>query len=172
MEIRLRQRLVGAIVLVTLLVIFVPIVFKRTMDKNAMPMTVVANIPATPGTPGAPDAMILQPDQLNSQAALPGDKMQSAKSALKLKSVPATAWVVQLGSFADRTHAQVLQKQLQQHGFTAYIRSRGNDFGSKLAVVYVGPETKRSNAEALLARLDTEMQLKGMVINFDPLHAK
>lgn len=81
------------------------------------------------------------------------------------------AWVVQLGSFGDSAKAKTLEKQLRAKGYAAFIRTIKTPVGN-MTRVYVGPEVKADKAKALLAKLDTNMHLKGVVAPFNPTQVK
>jgi cell division protein FtsN len=78
-----------------------------------------------------------------------------------LPETPATAapgagvrvWVVQLGSFASREHAQALQQQLSREGFLAQIAVTLVT-GQMLYRVRTVPASDRAGAEELGARLN------------------
>lgn len=81
------------------------------------------------------------------------------------------AWVVQLGSFGDSAKAKTLEKQLRAKGYAAFSRTVKTPVGN-MTRVYVGPEVKADKAKAILAKLDTNMHLKGVVAPFNPTQAK
>jgi DedD protein len=62
MELKLRQRIIGAVVLVALAIIFIPLLFKNsdTPAANAKPMTLTAQIPPAPAKPTpAPQTIVM-----------------------------------------------------------------------------------------------------------------
>lgn len=84
-------------------------------------------------------------------------------------TIAAKAWVVQMGSFADNSHAQVLEKRLRQKGFPAFTSTKSQHSGKKvLTRVLVGPETKRFNAERLALNIQQRLQMKGIVVHYSP----
>jgi DedD protein len=69
----------------------------------------------------------------------------------------AEGWVVQLGSFASRDHAESIAKSLHAKGYRAFVSEfRGS--GRVLYRVRVGPEQDRARADAIAARLAHEGQ--------------
>jgi len=84
---------------------------------------------------------------------------------LKLKG---PVWVIQLGSFKDKTNALQMVNQLRANGYQAFLQ----EVSTALEVstrVYVGPEQKHVNALALANRLQNEMNIKGIIISYKPL---
>lgn len=76
-----------------------------------------------------------------------------------------SAWVVQLGSFSSDVNAEVLNQKLRKAGFRSFVEplKQGNTVAYR---VRVGPELKRSDAEAINAKLDETLQLKGIVVHY------
>ena len=84
---------------------------------------------------------------------------------LKLNS---PIWVIQLGSFKNKTNAVHLVDQLRSNGYKAFIHRVDSTFGETTRV-YVGPEPKQTSAKALANRLEQDMHLHGIVVSFQPL---
>lgn len=84
---------------------------------------------------------------------------------LKLKS---SVWVVQIGSFKDKANALRVVNQLRARGYKAFIQQI-NTAMNDTTRVFIGPLHKRSNAYALVERLQNEMHIKGIVISYKPL---
>lgn len=84
----------------------------------------------------------------------------------KPKAITLGAWAVQLGSFEQEDHAKALVKQLQSHGFAAYLEKNKTAKGM-MSRVLIGPETKRAKAEILITKLDKQLQIKGVVVPYE-----
>lgn len=67
-------------------------------------------------------------------------------------------WVVQLGSFGNKSNAIRLKDKVIKAGFAAYMVPNG-----ALFKVLVGPELNRSKAEALQKQLKSKFKMTGMV---------
>ncbi|OGT53293.1 MAG: hypothetical protein A3E84_01610 [Gammaproteobacteria bacterium RIFCSPHIGHO2_12_FULL_42_13] len=87
------------------------------------------------------------------------------RSLLKLKTA---SWVIQLGSFKNKTNAVHLVDHLRNNGYKAFIQTAASAFGETTRV-YVGPELKQTAAKDLADRLEQDMHLHGIVISFKPL---
>jgi DedD protein len=81
------------------------------------------------------------------------------------KLITQYAWAVQLGAFAKIANAEALLKRVQAQGYTAYIQHMPD---TKIARVLVGTAPDRQQATELLAEIDKTMQLKGIVVKFNP----
>lgn len=92
-------------------------------------------------------------------------KKLSNKALLKLKN---SAWVIQIGSFKDKENALRLVNKLRSNGYSAFIQNVSTMLGESTRV-YVGPENKQGSARAIANKLEAEMQVHGIVINYKPL---
>lgn len=149
----LKQRVIGAIVLIALVVIFVPMLLQRS-PTNIESIGQFTQRPSM-STPVAPDTASLgQVSNQNTDAVQP----------------IAEAWVVQLGTFSNKHNANQLLKRLQANGFTSYQYQ--NKVANKTLIrVYVGPEVKKSEAQKLQQLLLQKMRLKGTLVPFNPLNS-
>ena len=181
----LKQRIVGALVLVALAVIFLPMLFSRPDDLRQ----VVVDAPPMPQTP--PMVPVEQePVIVPEPEPLPEESLSSAQGAsavtsdapaatsktvvddappvrapatrLDANSLPVT-WSVQLASLASKESAEALQQKLRSKGYNAYVRS----FEDKNRVL-VGPVVDRAEAERLRDLLGRQMNLKGFIVRFVP----
>ena len=80
-------------------------------------------------------------------------------------TVGLSAWIVQLGSFTEEDNAQSLNTKLRQAGYPSFVEPVKKD-GKISYRVRVGPEIKRSEADALLKKLKDKMQLDGIVVSY------
>lgn len=78
------------------------------------------------------------------------------------------AWVVQLGSFKSKSNAMRLVNVLRTRGYHTYIE-QGAAGKHSLTKVLVGPEHKKDSAHTLAARLEREVHIRGIVVNYKPL---
>ncbi len=187
MEQRLKQRLVGAAVLVVAGVIFLPMLLDDSPDK--IPLRKNAGIPEKPETKFSSriqplDASALDESEINkvfvdvqdvakeseSQAGSDGSGDVEAGSK-NTKDTPAevkagiTAWVVQLGSFGSEKNARALEKKLRDKKYTAFVETQYTDNGKQFRV-RVGPEVMSANAKKLKAKLDKEFNMKTIVVRY------
>lgn len=197
MEQGLKERLVGAAVIVILAVIFIPMLLDNTEKKDIV--ITKTNIPPRPESiPEPPDENEFSSRivPLEQEAPVTG-KVQAAIESIPDDSVveepetgtekgpdsgeaetanintneePAngvglSAWVVQLGSFSSQENADSLNRRLQTAGFRAFVEplKKDNDVSYR---VRVGPELKRSDAEAIQEKLKKTMQLEGFIVQY------
>ena len=107
--------------------------------------------PATPSAP-APQPVAVPPAKT---AAVPSEHKPPASpppTAATTAAAPSAAgWVVQLGSFANRSNADRLAQQVRSLGYPVSV-SRGTT-GRRLYHVQVGPTPERTAAEQMAAKL-------------------
>jgi len=167
---KLKQRLVGAAVLVALIVIFVPILVEdkgmlaTDLDSMKAPPwpeqqapTVVPNLDGSPNKLPIPD--LVEVPLSEKRAIQPVEKpKQASEVAVKRKRL--TSWIVQAGSFSSKKNTDELVKKLQKRGLPAYYESVTVK-GKKLYRVKVGPDLKRKTAEKFIKQLKRDFKLTG-----------
>ncbi len=194
MNLALKQRLVGATVLVALGVIFVPMLLERGADDSRL--SIVMEIPPQPKPP-AKNPLDNPPDVKPIQALKPVEKsINEAKKASKQKakvnkkpvadsnnrttgsdSTPKPAkqtsastgsgkWLVQVGSFGQQANAEVLRDKLKSSGFAAYMETAQANTGS-IYRVRIGPFDDRSKAEKLVVKLSKQGAYQAIVLTND-----
>lgn len=78
------------------------------------------------------------------------------------------AWVIQIGSFKNKTNAIRLVNQLRENGYHAFIQ-QVNTISGDSTRVFIGPEYKQTSARALASRLENDLHIHGMIISYKPL---
>ena len=186
-ETSLKQRLVGAIVLVALGVIFIPMFLGGEGDRG-VPLF-GTNIPDKPEAlaelgSAQPDHQLPPPppptevrtlvDEQSPAAAVAEDPapLPAPARPSKPETPPAAApgpaadplsWAVQVGSFAERARALKLRDQLRKAGFDAFAEAVTTRDGRRFRV-RVGPVGKRTQAETLRAAVAKKLKLEGFVV--------
>lgn len=179
MNSQLKQRLVGAIVLVALAVIFVPMLLDGDSDSS-MP-AFGSNIPPKPGyhfepldiPPVERAQMAPKPAVIEREGAAPVKlgpvaevEAQTEQSAPEGGSAgAATGWAVQVGSFSSAKNALALRDRLRSKGFDSFVEQVKSE-GDSVYRVRVGPEASRERAEALKQRITAkEPKLPALVMS-------
>ncbi|MDH4260083.1 MAG: SPOR domain-containing protein [Gammaproteobacteria bacterium] len=178
MDVRIRERLVGALVLVGIVVLLVPAVLKgpgstsgRPADTETKSVEIVLD--AAAGASGSerlvPEPEMVQAKPVVSVAAAPetvepptqapvataGRESQAATAVAgpeKPAATGQTAWAVQLGAFSSRSKADGLVAKLRARGYSAFVLEYRAG-GQLLHRVRVGPEQNRARAAAVAERL-------------------
>jgi len=170
MEQTLKQRLIGATILISLAVIFLPMLIGHKpsevdqiyIEIPKPPEDLASNIKVLDEVGSDPVAMVTISKTGESIEVLP-----SIPPAKKTKPVEGlNAWVVQVGSFSAEANANALTETLKLANFTAYVEQIDN---AKKTIyrVKVGPELSRKKADALQALLIKEQNLpKSIVVQY------
>lgn len=180
MEQRIKQRLIGAAVLVSLAVIFIPIILEGPEDEfgpwgTKMPKRPAQDVmtdlrPLALPKRGASEpvkSIVLDDNNSKSKPDTRDIKSTAGKSppAGKPKSAldkGLQSWVVQVASFNHEKNAMALRKRLRDKGYTTFVEKLKTKQGNVYRV-RVGPELKRSDVEILRDRIATEVKLEGVV---------
>ncbi len=186
----LKQRLVGAIVLVALGIIFIPLFLSGERDDgaplfgsgeparpdiSAIEKQVLDHAVPEPAPPA--EVRTLVDEHTSKQALTPKpnppvkpkpstdaeSEKQSAPAKAPAASTPAKAWAVQIGSFAEKNNALKLRDKVRGKGFRVFVESVTTSKG-RVFRVRVGPEVERAKAEKLQTQLVKKAKLKGMVV--------
>lgn len=188
----LKQRIVGALVLLALAVIFLPMLLSREDELRHVQVD-APQIPAAPAMPDvelepvivpepqpvADEPMTAEPvsDQalvaaepiapVTAPAAAPVEPPAVAAPApvankLDANSLP-ISWSVQLASLSSASGAQALQKTLRSQGYNAYVRTFDG-----MNRVFVGPLVERAEANRVRDQLNRQHKLNGFVVRFQP----
>ncbi len=80
----------------------------------------------------------------------------------------AAAYVIQLGSFGNKTNANKLANKLKKANYKAYL-SNGKSNGKTIYRVLVGPILKRNQAESKISGITKLTGLKPIIVTYDPL---
>lgn len=182
MEVRVRERLVGALVLVAIVVLLVPAILKgpeRAPEAPAGPenqSVVVELIESNPPAqdevlvpePPAPQPATPAADPLPQPAATPpateggsaGATRQAPAVTTRIaeasppggSAIETPAWAIQLGAFSTRENAEREVARLRKRGYAAFVLEYRGS-GKVLYRVRVGPEQDRERAVAIAERL-------------------
>jgi len=183
-NIQAKQRVVGAIVLVSLAVIFLPILLPgkggittRLKDSEIPPppdyrfepMAPAPEVPAIDSGAVLPLELPEPPDVKSSQAPAAAVSKPSVQTTKPSKSQAIVAsdnqvngWIVQVGSFNSQDNANALRDKLRGQGFTSFVEKVSSD-GSQVYRVRVGPELTREAADRLQQKLMKDARLNGLV---------
>ncbi|MDZ7804231.1 SPOR domain-containing protein [Thiohalophilus sp.] len=185
-ENQLKQRIVGAIVLVALAVIFIPMLLSGDRDGD---MSIVeSNIPAKPEHVDRVKTLDIEPpaapppaepvrrrpvDEHTPPAPEPAPSTASEETTAQTESrsdaqvddsaVDNKAWAVQVGSFSQQSNALGLRDKLRKQGYSTFVEKVSIDNGPVYRV-RVGPEVRRSKAEELQQELQAKLKLEGLVV--------
>jgi DedD protein len=193
---QLKRRLVGAVVLVALAVIAIPMLVGHRPGADGARVDV--DLP--PGDlapfdshllrdeiPGPETVIIAPATVVKPFAEKPAETASASRSQPALadkppvsRSTPAsvgstgesgngpqlTAWVIQVGSFSQLDNARDLVKRLRRAGFDTMKPESATVAGKTVYRVQVGPEADRRRAENLVSKIKKVANLTGTVMSY------
>lgn len=172
----LKERVIGAAVLVIFAVLVVPVFLDGPPDdteivsesvtlpgqnsQDRKQQTIVLDrersqpvpttrAPAPPQDDTAQQVSAAEPEMPARETAAEPAPVQAPPA----DSSPTGMWAVQLGSFSNKENAEGLAADLRDQGFAAFLSQLPTD-GGKLQRVRVGPQKDRESAEAVAAQLE------------------
>jgi len=176
-EQRLKERLFGAVVIISLIIIFVPMLLKGSHKKQEFEkqLPILPHIIVSEKDFIAPKKLLVLAKSLEDKKLTKVEitKSVNSKKVVHRKTVENSAksskiWVVQLASFSKPQNAKNLIVKLQQQGMPAYTRKVSGTKG-QIIQVFVGPELERNKALKLQAQLKNNFKLDGLVIRYQPI---
>lgn len=185
MDRALKERVIGAVVLVIIAVLIVP-VFLDGPSGDSEHVQEIITLPGQDGEGVKQKTIVLERDREQPVPAPQEEKPQEEKpqaverQAAKKTVIPdatpktpsdppATApqsstgmWAVQLGSFSNQANAEGLAADLRKEGYAAFLSQLQTSSG-KLHRVRVGPQKDRASAELMASKLSAKGH-KGQVV--------
>jgi DedD protein len=163
----LQQRLLGAILLIALGVIFIPVLLDGAGYKSRQQHEV--EIPPRPEFPPLGDVVLkpVVPVHIRQEqpAAAPAQASEVSPQATAEPVQLQGAFTLQVATFAREEAAIALRDKLRQKGYTAYVdNSKGANRTNYR--VRIGPELEMKQLEKLKARIRKEEKLDGYIANY------
>jgi DedD protein len=169
--------LVGAVVLVSLTVIFLPMLLEEREGQEVRIDS--SNIPPKPQVDEAYHSRVLPlPDDEPLIPALTPEEEQAAEPSTDespaadpgLESAPEprlgiSAWVVQVASLSNRDNAEALVAELRKRDHSAFMEQVYVN-GKQLHRVRVGPEVDRERAQAEAQAIFDQLKVQGQVVRY------
>ncbi len=179
----LKKRLIGATVLVSLVVIFVPMLLEKEpvvsteLEDNIVPEKPNGDFSSKllpletedlSKPPVEEPVPVQEEDEVVQESETTGNEPEvtmEPKSATQDKKEDAptrvglSGWVVQVGSFSNSENAEKLVKELQTNKYAAFT-DQVDVQGKILYRVLVGPEADKKRAEQLLEKLNRLLKPK------------
>ena len=183
MERALKERIIGAVVLVIVVVLVVPIFLDGPPDGTEVvservllpgqddqkTQTVVLDrdrtepVPASSSpAPARQEPAREEPKPVVVQQKQPEPKTTPPRTAPEPAASTTGMWAVQLGSFSNKDNAEKLAADLRKQGYAAFLSQLATD-GGQLHRVRIGPQKDRESAEAMASRL-LKVGHKGQVV--------
>ncbi len=171
----LKQRLVGALVLTALAVIFLPTLFHREQQEN---VDQTSQIPVKPRFEPVviepPPTPVIEPIVTQEERFQPAVKPEPQPQVQTAPEVPTLdsenipkAWVLQVASFKEESRAVAHAKELMDKGYRAFVRSTKVGDGT-VNRVFIGPNIDKNSAQTLKLEVDKKLGINSLLIQFSP----
>lgn len=161
MEVPLQQRIVGAIVLVTLGVIFIPALLDGSGYKSRQVQDIeIKEKPEFPPLKQKKVKPIPTPLEKNKQDQV---KVQKADPKDTHKK-PIKSFALQVGTFGSNENAEKMRDQMRETGYTAFVH-KSTSKGKTSYKVRIGPELERSVLEKIKADVKKSKKIDSYVVN-------
>jgi len=161
MEVPLQQRIVGAIVLVTLGVIFIPALLDGSGYKSRQVQDIeIKEKPEFPPLKQKKVKPIPTPLEKNKQ-----DQVKVQKADPKdMHKKPIKSFALQVGTFGSNENAEKMRNQMREAGYTAFVH-KSTSKGKTSYKVRIGPELERSVLEKIKAEVKKSKKIDSYVVN-------
>ncbi len=161
METALKQRVVGAIVLVTLGVIFIPALLDgsgyRSRQVQDIEIKEKPEFPPLTQKKVKPIPTPLKKIQKKQAEALKVDPKQPHKKAIK-------SFALQVGTYGSEVNAEKMRNKLRKSGYTSFVHASKYK-GKTSYKVRVGPEFEYSVLEKMKKDLKKSHRIDGYIVN-------
>jgi len=162
----LQQRLIGAILLVALGVIFIPVLLDGSGFKSRNSRSI--EMPPEPEFPPLSEITLepvvpthVKQKPANTTVKKPESSKPKTKTALKQ---PGNAFALQVSTVTIKDNAYALRDKLRKDGYSAYVESSTKN-GKTSYRVRIGPELDISKLKKMKATLSKEQGLDGFIVN-------
>lgn len=167
-----KQKVVGALILIAVLAIFIPLFLSSHTETPTMkskppvapPMPVInLKIPPMPKQ----QAAVVKPAVMQAQPV--ANKATSAVPVVDAKPVTQAVsnnWRLKLGTFSYEKNSKRLVQQLKEKGFEAYSQQDTNSQGKQVYQVYIGPAVSKVEAVTLQKHLLQQMGMASMIVAY------
>jgi len=161
MEVPLQQRIVGAIVLVTLGVIFIPALLDgsgyRSRQVQDIEIKEKPEFPPLTQKKVEPIPTPLQKNKKDQEKVQQADPKQAHKKPVK-------TFALQVGTFGSNENAEKMRDKMREVGYTAFVH-KSTTKGKTSYKVRIGPEVEHSVLEKIKKDVKKSQKIDGYIVN-------
>ncbi|OED40447.1 hypothetical protein ACH42_16260 [Endozoicomonas sp. (ex Bugula neritina AB1)] len=163
----LKQRLLGVVVLLGLLVLLAPAFFQGGESHPLATTESSVSQAVAPKVPEFVQSLDIAPE---STSVLPPDIAETYYDNRPGNDTEGylKAWTLQLATFSDKKNAKRLENDLKEKGYTAYTQQFQSKKEGYLYRVFVGPEVQMDDLLKLKKELDKEYKVTSLIVKFTP----
>lgn len=161
MKYGLKHRIIGAVILVSVAVIVLPIMLDGG-QRPALPQTTTP----IPAPPPEPELRVAEP-------ADPGASVSSGSASQKREHWQSgltdekklAVWTLQAASYKSEANAAAFRDKLRQKNIRSYTQQSGNNY----FVVFAGPFADPEGANKVRTLLKKEFGVTALMVRYDPM---
>lgn len=167
MDQKLKERLLGAVIILSVLIVVLPILFKPNnenlselyqedpFDEDRTPNPVVVAL----------DNHLLKdkPSKNVMSISIPVPAPRIVEKIVSPVSKEIKVWVLRMGIFSDPQNAKSLVEKLTSQGYPAYSKV-DTVKGAKMTRVFVGPSKYEHDIKKIRDHLKKDLHLEGMLL--------
>ena len=168
----LKQRIIGALVLLALAVIFIPVLFDR---ERISPVDKKTQIPVAPYIENTPIVVTQEPT--NEQPVESAESIYVPDEEKEVSSISepiglsddgtVNSWVLQVASFLHSKNAENFRDSLEGENYDAYIRAVNTSKGKRYRV-YVGPKLDKRALVKIKNKIEEKFNTETRLLKFEP----
>jgi DedD protein len=172
LDAKLKQRLIGAVILTSFAIILLPLLLDGTEEDRA---SIAADIPAPPKIDlehiTVQDVMRkIEQMEKASEARLPKELVDevnydAAPDHMLDKNQLPVNWSLQLGSFQEEDNATRLRALLREQNYRSYILHANTNDG-EIYRVFVGPSSSKKTLVKMNQEIEIKLKLKGRIVRY------
>lgn len=171
----LKQRLIGAVVLLALLIILAPALFRGGETHPLVTSRSSLEDPKleSPSVPAFVNQLDIPPDVVevvssSTEIVLESENDRTEKATGVDEAGHLKAWSLQLATFADKNNALNLEKQLKGKGYSVFQKKISTERGRIFYRVYIGPEVRPDELQQVKVTIKKEVGLEGILVRYIP----
>lgn len=170
----LKQRIIGALVLLAIAIIFVPVFFDQ---ERIVPLDRTTQVPLAPEIepieiekPIAQNVQEFEPAVPPETMYIPDEEREQPDTAEEPKvsevGVP-EGWVLQVASYRHENHAKETRDKLIAEGFSAYTKNVETSKGV-MTRLYVGPKLDKTSLLEDKKDIDKKYGVDTILLRYEP----
>lgn len=158
---KMKQRIVGGVVLALVLAVFLPFIFSHSHLENTATEISTNNNTVNRDQPAAiPDNTSTPISPTEAENSLPRQVQAVPQKQIDNKTVDKKGWVVQVASFNEPLYARQLSMKLNHQGIKVFTQK---DPTRPLIRVFIGPFATQAEAQQYQEHLKNKYKLDGIV---------
>lgn len=175
MDQKLKERLLGAVIILSVLIFFLPMLFKQNTD-NVNLSELNSELDEQMADRVALEAQLkeleLEKEYITQSTPVSVEKSKVVKAPAVISNVitkeakePGKTWVLRMGVFSNPNNAKLLEQNLSAKGYSSYSQVDMSK-GAKITRVFVGPKKSESEIKKIQDQIKQDLKMQGIVMQY------